>query len=191
MKSIVAALVLSVFLACSGAIAAEEERTPEIDKKQPKQGEMKVVRLPKMRVACIRHEGPYKESEAAWETLLSYAGKHGLIDRSTVFLGLYYDDERRTKPEMLRCDACFSADRNLPDNGELTPRIAGGREYAMATHVGSYEKLHDTYVHIYTKSFPALQRSSAPGPIIQIYRNDPKVTPEAELITEIYIPLKP
>ena len=65
------------------------------------------------------------------------------------------------------------------------------RDYALATLVRPYENLKNTYKRIFTEGLSGINRSSSTGPVIEIYKNDPKGTPPKKLITQIYVPVKP
>lgn len=176
-----------------GGVAIAEQKQPVDQTKPPSQvpAAVKLRSLPKMRVACVRNVGPYEKTGPAWKKLIGVAGKAQLIDKTTKFLGLYYDDPGMTPAEKLRCDVCVTLHEGSPAPESLTTNFAGGQEYAMATHVGPYETLKGTYTFIFEKGLAELGRTYASGPIIEIYINDPENTPPNELITEVYVPLKP
>jgi AraC family transcriptional regulator len=78
-------------------------------------------------------------------------------------------------------------DTKLP--GELHEhRVAAGR-YACTTHVGPYETLGDTWMNFMGHWMPSSGHTHGPGPSLEIYRNDPRTTPKAALITEICVPV--
>lgn len=59
-------------------------------------------------------------------------------------------------------------------------------------HLGVSFALDDaTYTSIFEKGLAELGRTYAIGPIIEIYKNDPENTTPDELISEVYVPLKP
>lgn len=191
MRYILASLVLTALVSVGGAMAEEKQQTNVAKPSPTKPLEVKIKSLPKMTVACVRHIGPYEKSDTAWKKLIAVAKKNGLIDKTTMFLGMYYDDPARTPADKLRCDACITVDKKTADRGDLTVKEAGGQEYAMATHVGPYKNLMATYKFIFEKGLPKLGRVYSSGPTVEIYKNDPKVTPPKELITEVYVPVKP
>lgn len=191
MRYIPVALVFMALVTTGGAIAGDREQAMGANdaKKQP--FELKIQRLPKMRVACVRHIGPYEKIGSAWEKLIAWAEKKQALGKSTVFLGLYYDYSGLTPPEKLRSDACVTVAKNEVAGEDVQIKQVGGRDYALATHVGPYENLKNTYKLIFNEGLPRIDRSYSTGPVIEIYKNDPKSTPPEKLITEIYVPLKP
>jgi AraC family transcriptional regulator len=191
MRYILVTLVFTSFVLAGGAIAGEREQVDRANLSPQKVVEVRTQSLPKMRVACVRNIGPYEKTGPAWKKLIEVANKKGLIDKTTNFLGLYYDYPGRTPAEKLRCDVCITVDKEIAALQDLTINYAGGHEYAMAIHIGPHENLMDTYKLIFEKGIPKLRRENSSGPLIEIYKNDPENTPPKELITEVYVPLKP
>lgn len=191
MRYILVTLLIMALILGGGAIAGQREQVDRAKLPSKNPAEVKLLSLPKMRVACVRTIGPYEKTGPAWKKLIEIAEKTELIDKTTKFLGLYYDYPGRTPVEKLRCDVCITVHKGTAAPENLTTKYAGGREYAMAIHIGPYENLKDTYQLIFEKGLPELRRTYTPGPVIEIYKNDPENTPPNELITEVYVPLKP
>ena len=77
-----------------------------------------------------------------------------------------------------------------PGNGVEVENFAGGR-YAVATHHGSYAKLAQTYGGLIEEWMPANRLELAEErPCVEIYRNDPRQTPEEELLTDVHVPVR-
>lgn len=191
MRHILMTLVLTALVTAGGATAGDRERGTGDESAKKSPIEVKIEHLPKMRVACVRHIGPYENTGPIWEKLTAWAHKEKALDKNTVFLGLYYDYSGFTPPDMLRCDACMTVDEKVKTEGDVKIKEAGGKEYALATHVGPYKNLKNTYELLFSKGLPRLNRAYSTGPVIEIYKNDPKSTPPDKLVTEIYVPLKP
>jgi len=190
-RYILVTLVFTALLSVGGAIAGEREQVDRAKLSSLKPIGVRIQSLPKMRVACVWNIGPYEKTGPAWKKLIEVANKKGLISKTTYFLGLYYDDPGRTPAEKLRCDVCITVDKGMAALEDLTIKYAGGHEYAMAIHIGPHENLMDTYKLIFEKGLPKLRRENSSGPLIEIYKNDPENTPPKELITEVYVPLRP
>jgi AraC family transcriptional regulator len=152
--------------------------------------EVKITTLPKMRVAYMRHTGPYEECGKAWEKLMAWAGPAGVLGLDTQMAGMGYDDPRTTPPEKLRYDACITIGPDVKVSGEVQIQEIGGGEYATVKQVGPYEKLPETYMYLYDEWSKTSGRTISDRPAIEFYRNDPETTPTEELITEIYVPLE-
>lgn len=144
-----------------------------------------------IRVAFMRHVGPYAACGATWDRLCQWAGPRGLFGPQTVFIGISHDDPQVTPPDRIRYDACFTVDETFVPEGEVgVQEIRGGR-YAVAIHRGPYEKLGETYARLCGEWAPAHGQELSAAPCFEIYRNDPKTTPPEELIVEIHMPLEP
>ena len=50
--------------------------------------EANITRMNEMRVAFVRHVGPYNEVGAAWGQLCAWAGRRGLVGPQTMMFGL-------------------------------------------------------------------------------------------------------
>ncbi len=152
--------------------------------------DVRIETLKPMRVAFMRHTGPYADCGPTWEALCGWAGRHGLFGPDTVILGLSHDDPEVTPAEKIRYDACITVGDNVEAEGDVGIQEIGGVECAVTTHKGPYEKLADSYARFCGEWLAQSGREMVVGPSIEIYRNNPEDTPPEELLTEIYLPLK-
>jgi AraC family transcriptional regulator len=153
--------------------------------------QVKMENLPSMKVAFARHIGPYQNCCRAWEKLCGDPEVQKRIGPNTLILGISYDDPDVTDADKLRYDAAVTVadDAFTPGPGIGFQTIAGGR-YAVIRHVGSYSGLAEVYRQIFGEWLPDSGQGLRDAPPLEIYRNCPDSTPEAELITDICIPLK-
>ncbi len=152
--------------------------------------DVRIEKIEPIRVACVRHTGPYEECEGAWNKLCGWAGPRGILGPETRMIGISYDDPEVTPPEKIRYDACVTVDEKVSPEGDVGVQLIAGGEYAVTTHQGPYTKLIETYSKLYGKWAPQSGRVVAAGPCFEIYRNDPHQTPAEELLTDVYIPLE-
>jgi AraC family transcriptional regulator len=143
-----------------------------------------------MRVVYVRHVGPYQECGKAWQTLMAGAGKLGLIRPGVLHIGVGHDSPDVTPANELRYDACLTVDDQFQATAELSVQELAGGEYAVVTHRGSYAGLPDAYRWIFRDWLPTSGRAVRHVPLFEIYLNDPNSTPEADLVTEIHVPLE-
>jgi AraC family transcriptional regulator len=61
-----------------------------------------IKRLAPVRVAFMRHVGPYNEVGKTWEKLMMFLGKGGWLGGDTRFLGICHDDPAVTPPGKIR-----------------------------------------------------------------------------------------
>jgi len=143
------------------------------------------------RVAFIRHLGPYSECGAAWDKLLTFMGKEGLLGGDAMFIGICHDDPDITPPDKVRYDACVSAGPSFTAQGEIGVQTIPGGEYAVATHFGRYSRLGQSYGKLLGQWLPRSGRELRSSPCFEVYLNSPESTAPEDLITDLYAPLAP
>ena len=145
---------------------------------------------PELRVAAVRHIGPYIRINEAFARLDQLAVPKQLFRwPGMAMVAMFYDDPDTTPADQLRSDAGLVVpnDLTLPD-GLTEQRIPAG-EYASTTHVGPYEQLGDTWARCMGEWLPASGRRLGPGVSYEVYHNTPMDTPKEKLRTELRIPL--
>jgi len=152
--------------------------------------DVEVLDMPELRVAGIRHLGPYNRIGEAFGRLGGIAGAAGLFTKpGAAMIALYHDDPGSTPAERLRSDAGVAVAGDAPLPPELAEhRLPAGR-YAKIVHVGSYETLGDTWARFRNEWLPESGRGVRPSPSYERYVNDPRTTPKEKLVTEIYVPI--
>ncbi|MBU1003876.1 MAG: AraC family transcriptional regulator [Proteobacteria bacterium] len=151
--------------------------------------EAKVKELPELRVAYVRHVGPYEKCESAWEAVCGWAAPKGLMGSTTAFIGLCHDDPEITPPENIRYDACLTVSESVQAEGPVGVKTIGGGRYAMALHKGPYENLAATYAWLCGVWAAENNQELASEPSLEFYMNDPQRTPPEQLLTEVYVRL--
>jgi AraC family transcriptional regulator len=147
--------------------------------------------LPAMRLATVPHSGPYHLIGPAFHTLGGIAGPAGLFARpGALMMGLYKDDPAKTPPNELRSAAAVVIPEGaaIPD-GLVEDRVPGGR-FACFVHRGSYDQLGRSWMQIKKELMPASGHRPRNAASYEIYRNNPSQVPEADLQTEICIPIE-
>lgn len=159
--------------------------------KEPKKMKPKIVNRKPQTVLFVRRTGPYYETSAvAFGTLLPFAHRHKLINKSTQMIGISHDSPDITAAGKLRYDACITIERAIEPQGEFgLQTIAGGR-YALFVHKGSYETFDETYHLIYGQWLAQSGECLRNVPTFERYLNrNPRRTKPENLRSEIYIPL--
>jgi len=151
--------------------------------------EVKIKPMPPLRVAFMRHLGPYSTVGAVWDRFLPVLGKEGVLGGDSMLLGICHDDPETTPPEKLRYDACVTVEESFVPDGEIGVQIIAGGEYAMTTHFGPYDKLGETYSQLLGQWLPRSGRELRAAPCFEVYLNDPEGTAPEDLLTDIYAPL--
>jgi AraC family transcriptional regulator len=153
--------------------------------------EVRLQRIGPLRLAFIRHTGPYDEVGIAWGKLMSWAGRRGLLGPGMKALGIVHDDLEITPPETLRYDAALAVDESVQPAGELGIQNLEACDYAVATHRGPYTALGETYARLCGEWLPASGRELLAAPGVEVYRNTPFNTAPEDLLTDIHLPLVP
>lgn len=190
-----ALLAAALVVVASGTALANEKETF----RQPADGtamnsEMK--RIPKMTVAFIRgtwsaaHVSlPARGCGPAWDKLMAWAEKNGLVHKDMVYAGVSHDDPSTTQSEKAQYDACISVPEGTKGDGEVTIGEIAGQNYAVFVHQGPYGNLKETYAHIYRTWLPNAERKVVSGPVLEIYKTPAMDTPPEKLVTEVCVPL--
>jgi AraC family transcriptional regulator len=152
---------------------------------------VEIKNIDKMRVAFVRHVGPYDQVGKAWDRLCMYLGKAGCLGAGSQFVGICYDDPDVTAPEKIRYDACVTVDEDFEPEGDIAVQTIGGGEYAVTTHFGSYNKLGQTYTKLFRQWLLQSDRELRSQPCLEFYLNDPESTEPEDLLTDICVPLMP
>ncbi len=175
----------------SGLHYADGENVDNFKTVQPGGRKMtvKIEHLDPIRVAFMRHVGPYSEVGETWDKFLPALGKEGFIGGDSMFIGICHDDPEVTPPEMIRYDACVRVDKDFAAEGEIGVQTIPGGDYAVTTHFGPYNKLGRTYAKLLGQWMPRSGRDLRPTPCFDVYLNDPQSTEPRELLTDIYAPL--
>jgi AraC family transcriptional regulator len=150
---------------------------------------VRIERFGLTRLAFVRHVGPFEGVGSAWQKLMAWAGRSGLMGPAAELMGVIHDDPEITPPERLRYDAALVVNERVRPAGEVGIQEIPPGEYAATTHKGSYETLYRTYARLCGGWLPQSGREARSAPSLELYRNTPSNTPPDELLTEIYLPL--
>lgn len=152
--------------------------------------DVKVMDREDTRVAFVRHIGPYEECHGAWDRLCRWAGPAGLFGPKTVLFGLSHDDPEVTDGEKIRYDACIVIDDSVTPPEGIDVQVVPGGRYATMLHRGSFDKLSITYAAFFAKWLPDSGYEVRDLPSVEQYLTNPDETPEDEMLTQLWIPLK-
>ncbi len=138
------------------------------------------------------HTGSYMNIGNAFEKLFGWAGMRGLIGPQLRSVGIFYSDPDSIAESELQSAACIALP-NLQDievdNSIEKKSIAGG-EYAVLRHKGPYSTMRSAYQWLYGEWLANSGREVADQPAFEEYLNNPREVSPAELLTDIYMPLK-
>lgn len=149
-----------------------------------------INRLKPLRVAFVRHVGPYREVGAAWDKLLTTLGREGWIGGEVQFIGICHDDPAVTPPDKVRYDACVTVDSRFRAHEEIGVQTIRGGDYAVLTHFGPYEALSESYSRLLGQWLPRSGRRLRSAPGFEVYFNSPENTAPEDLVTDIHAALE-
>ena len=153
---------------------------------------MKIVEFQETLVAALEHRSAPERVTDSVKIFIEWrkASKLSPIASSRTF-GIAYDDPNTTAPEAFRYDICGEVEAAIPANpqGVITKSIPGGR-CAVLRHFGSRDRIDESAHYLYRKWLSESGEELREFPMFFHYLNLASQTPEHELITDIYLPLK-
>lgn len=129
-------------------------------------------------------------TENAWSSACKFAGRHNLFAPDSQFIGISYDDPRITEPELCRYEACISIKNDIKPDGKIGVKTIGGGRYAVFKVTGPYTLLAPSYDYIFGKWVPQSNVELRNEPNFEKYLKSADTTPQNELETEIWVPVK-
>lgn len=149
-----------------------------------------IVEFAATRVAAVEHRGDPRTIGSSVRKLIEWRKQNNLPPRVSPTFNLLYHDPAVTPPEAFRLDVCAATNLPVADNalGVVEKVIPGGR-CAVLRHVGSDDTLGASVRALYSGWLPASGEEPRNFPLfVQRVRFFPDV-PEAEAITDIFLPL--
>lgn len=145
-----------------------------------------ITQQPELRMAGIRHIGPYMEIGSTFGRLGGML--KGPPPPGSQMIALYHDDPDTTPAPKLRSDAGITlpGQTRCPD-GLIEQRVPAGK-YARVVHKGGYEGLPAAWNTLKKEWLPANGYRGTAS--YEIYVNNPMTTAKPELLTEIYLRLE-
>jgi AraC family transcriptional regulator len=174
----------------SGNVATEPKSEAPASSQPASVIRVDVVALEPFRVAVRRTEGSYAKLDAVYRGLFEWMAARGGLDSITGIWGVPQHDRRDTPEESYEFLCCLATSSELPAGDGVTLEELGGGEYARYLHLGSFDRLDESHDAMIRELLarPGLHlRDSA---ILHEYLNDPEETPEADLRTHLYIPVR-
>ena len=143
-------------------------------------------------IAAYEHQGPIDEVNDSVRIFIEWRKASGLSPQESCrTFGIVYDNPETTEPAAFRFDICCEVSGNVPVNlqGVVSKVIPAGR-CAVTRHFGAHDQIGETVKALYREWLPASGEELRDFPVYFHYLNFVGVTPEHELLTDIYLPLK-
>jgi AraC family transcriptional regulator len=154
--------------------------------------QIEIVDFKTIRIAVLEHHGPAERLNETVGQFIVWRKESGLSPkrRSRTF-GVAYDNPDTIEPAKFRFDIGGEVTADVPPNpqGVVTKTIPGGR-CARVRHVGPHTRISESIYPIYRDWLPQSGEELRDFPLYFHYVNLLPETPESELITDIYVPLK-
>ena len=154
--------------------------------------EVKIIEVEETKVAVLEHKGPPALINDSVGIFIEWRKASGLSPvRSSKSFGIAYDNPDTTDPEQFRFDICGAVSEDVPANpqGVVNKTIPHGR-CAVIRHHGSHDRIGTCAYYLYRDWLPESGEDLRDFPLYFHYLNLLPETPEHELITDIYLPLK-
>ena len=143
------------------------------------------IRMAGVRTRCVQSEIAANMERAFCETLKQFENKG--LPTDGLPMTVYHDFDMKSGAMDFTSGLTLSDSVELP-SGLSTRSIPSGRALTIE-HLGKYEHLGNPWSAVHQISqYKRLKVRKGDG--FEIYFNDPKTTPPAELQTKIYLPLK-
>jgi len=154
--------------------------------------EVRIVVVEPSLVAALEHHGSPKLVNNSVAKFIAWRKSSGLSPAaSSNTYGIAYDNPDATAPEDFRFDICGSVAEPVPANpqGVTTKEIPGGR-CAVVRHFGSPDTVGESVYSLFRQWLPGSGEELRDFPVYFHYTNVATDTPEHELETDVYLPLK-
>jgi AraC family transcriptional regulator len=151
---------------------------------------VEVKEMPELKMAQVRHQGPYKEIEQAFDTLTKWAGPRGLLNfPKTKMVGIYYDSPRVTDESKMQSSACITIEEDVETTGPISKITIPNGKFA----IGRFELKTDEFEKAWNSMslwIPENNFELRDGYYHEIYQNDAQQHPQGKFIVDICIPVK-
>ncbi len=146
--------------------------------------------VPAMDVVSVEHTGSYMQIGKAFDTLMGWLAARNLFSPEMRMIGIFYDDPGIVPEAELRSRAGVVLPRRVEVAAPVSIASIPAGEYAVLRHKGPYGDMRAAYQWLYGEWLVQSGREAADAPCFEEYLNNPKDTPPAELLTDIYLPLR-
>ena len=156
---------------------------------------MKVItkKIKPMRVAYLRHVGPYEDTKKTWFDITARLLADKQIRKRSVFIGIGHDNPAVTPAAELRYDACITVDGDYEPKKPVELQTIVGGDYAVAKNC-PVRKIKDAYQYLFGKWLARSSRELRPAPsfIVLVDAQDVVARKKQRVdIFDIYMPLQP
>lgn len=152
--------------------------------------QVNIVTLGAQRVAALRHHGPYIQIGQTFARLNALCGQARLFGPQSAMVALFYDDPETTPEAELQSDAGIVVSDSAAIPPSLSEVVLPAGKYAVTIHAGPYNTLGDSWARLMGQWLPQSGLQMGDGTPFEKYLNTPADTPQNDLRTELYLPLR-
>ncbi|MGH9821778.1 MAG: AraC family transcriptional regulator [Blastocatellia bacterium] len=152
--------------------------------------EVSIKTVPEMKAITLEHIGSYMQIGKAFDLLGGLLASRNLIEPGMRMVAIYYDDPAVVPEEKLRSRAGVVTGKSAGVEPPLEYAEIAGGQYAVLRHKGPYADMKAAYQWLYGEWLPKSGREAANVPAFEEYLNTPRDTAPADLLTDIFLPLK-
>ncbi len=152
--------------------------------------EVRIVQFPETNVAVVEHHGPPALEYQSSGKLIEWRKANGVSPVNHQTFGVHYTDPQTTPPAQHRVDFCVTYDQPVALNPQgVIHKVIPACRCALARHLGS--RAHNAAaVYLYQEWLPQSGEAVGEFPIFFHYVNVGPQVQEAEMITDVYLPLR-
>lgn len=154
--------------------------------------DVKITTLPPVRVAYMRHIGPYGPSVSRFwsETFLPWRAAHGLEAAPCYGIGL--DDPGITTPEKCRYDACVEVPADFVAKSPPSITTLPGGRYAVAQFRGTGPDISVAWTELLREWLPSSGMQPDGRPFFEFYANNACYDPKTGVFDcQLCLPVRP
>ncbi len=168
----------------SKKIIHQETSFESINLSQPK-----IVELPDLNLAYIRHFGSYDKVGKSFQRLMLWAAKNLVLKLKPTTVGIVHDNPDLTEEVNVRFDACIVTTKEIQPKGEIGYKQIKGGRFAVFRHKGPYESFYPVYDYIYNICLFEQRWELRDEPALEWYVKSPPFFKPESFVTDFYLPI--
>ncbi len=145
---------------------------------------VRIVERPAQQVQALRHQGPLSTIPHTHRRLRAYAGDRVM----STWLGVSCGEG--PNPDDYRYYAAAASPEPWPAQGKLERLALPGGRYGLHCLVGPYARINAAINALYARWLPGSGYEPDDRPMLEHYLNSPRQVSQAELRTDLLIPIR-
>ncbi|MCC3860648.1 AraC family transcriptional regulator [Pseudemcibacter aquimaris] len=153
--------------------------------------DISIIIFKKTRIAALEHVGAPNKIMNSVQKFINWRRENHLPPQTSRTFNIFYNDPSNTAPEDYRMDIAAELKGKLKENtDDIIEKQIPECECAYLRHIGPWNTLENSIRHLYNDWLPNSDRELLDFPLFVERVNLYPETPEHQLITDIYLPLK-